>query len=161
MARVRSHTSIPIAAGERLTNKVEFAQLIAASAVDILQPDLGRCGGLLEGKKIAAISEAHGLQIAPHCYSGPIVAAANLQLAACTPNFLILEAIKDWGGFHAELLKTPLRFEDGHTIVPPGPGLGVGLDEAVARAHPYDGEGLHLEMVDDPVDYNDPLWAGR
>ena len=161
MARVRRHTSIPIAAGERLVNKVEFAQLIGASAVDIVQPDLGRSGGLLEGKKIASIAEAHGVQIAPHCYSGPIVGAANLQLAACTPNFLILEAIKDWGGFHAVLLKTPLQFEEGHTVVPPGPGLGVELDEEVARAHRYDGGGLHLEMVDDPVDYRDPRWAGH
>ena len=160
MARVRSHTSIPIAAGERLVNKVEFAQLIAAGAIDIAQPDLGRCGGLLEGKKIASIAEAHGVQIAPHCYSGPLVGAANLQLAACTPNFLVLEAIKDWGGFHAELLKVPLRLEDGHTIVPSAPGLGVELDEEVARAHAFDGEGLHLEMEDDPVDYRDPRWAG-
>ena len=158
MARVRSHTSIPIAAGERLVNKVEFAQLIATEAIDIAQPDLGRCGGLLEGKKIASIAEAHGVQIAPHCYSGPIVGAANLQLAACTPNLLVLEAIKDWGGFHAELLKAPLRFEDGHTIVPSAPGLGVELDEEVARAHAFDGEGLHIEMVDDPVDYRDPRW---
>ena len=158
MARVRSHTSIPIAAGERLVSKVEFAQLIAAEAIDIAQPDLGRCGGLLEGKKIASIAEAHGVQIAPHCYSGPVVGAANLQLAACTPNFLVLEAIKDWGGFHAQLLKTPLRLEDGHTIVPSAPGLGVELDEEIARAHAFDGEGLHLEMVDDPVDYRDPRW---
>ncbi len=160
MARVRSRTSIPIAAGERLIGKVEFARLLTAGAADILQPDLGRCGGLLEGKKIAAIAEAHGAQIAPHCYSGPIVGAANLQLAACTPNFLILEAIKDWGGFHAQLLKTPLRLEDGHTLVPSAPGLGVELDEEVARAHAFQGEGLHLEMVDSPVDYRDPRWAG-
>ncbi|MCY4371132.1 MAG: mandelate racemase/muconate lactonizing enzyme family protein [bacterium] len=160
MAHVRSHTTIPIAAGERLATKVEFARLMTASAVDILQPDLGRCGGILEGKKIASIAEVHGAQIAPHCYSGPIVGAANLQLAACTPNFLILEAMQDWGGFHAELLKTPLRFEDGHTLVPPGPGLGVELDEEVARRHAFEGEGLHLEMEDDPVDYRDPRWAG-
>ena len=161
MARVRQHTSIPIAAGERLTGKAEFARLLAASAVDIVQPDLGRCGGLLEGKKIAAIAEVHGAQIAPHCYCGPIVAAANLQLAACSPNFLILEAIEDWGGFHAELLKTPLRFENGCTVVPTAPGLGVELDEEVLAAHPYEGDRLHIEMVDDPVDHNDPRWAGR
>ena len=114
-----------------------------------------------DAEKIAAIADAHGVQIAPHCYSGPIVGAANLQLAACTPNLLVMEAIKDWGGFHAELLRSPLRFEDGHTVVPAGPGLGVELDEDVARAHAFDGAGLHLEMVDDPVDYRDPRWAGR
>ncbi len=160
MARVRSQTSIPIAAGERLATKVEFSRLISAGAVDILQPDLGRCGGILEGKKIAAVAEAHGLQVAPHCYSGPIVGAANLQLAACTPNLLIIEAIKDWGGFHAALLKAPIGFEDGHTLAPTGPGLGVELDEEVARDHAFDGTALHIEMVDDPVDYRDPRWSG-
>jgi len=159
MARVRSGTSIPIAAGERLATKTEFARLIAAGAVDIIQPDLGRCGGLLEGKKIASLAEAGGVQIAPHCYSGPIVGAANLQLAATSPNLLVLEAIKDWGGFHAELLTRPLGFEDGHTLVPDGPGLGVELDEEVARRHAFKGKGLHLEMVDEPVDYRDPRWG--
>jgi len=86
------------------------------------------------------------------------VAAANLQLAACSPNFLILEAIEDWGGFHAELLKTPLRFENGHTVVPTAPGLGVELDEEVLAANRYEGDQLHIEMVDSPVDHNDPRW---
>ena len=56
-------------------------------------------------KKIAGLAEAHYAQIAPHLYCGPIVGAANIQLAACSPNFLVLEGILDWGGFHAELLR--------------------------------------------------------
>ena len=115
----------------------------------------------MEGKKIAAIAEVHDAQIAPHCYCGPIVAAANLQLAACSPNFLILEAIEDWGGFHAELLKNPLEFENGCTVVPTAPGLGVELDEEVLVANRYEGDRLHIEMVDDPVDHTDPRWTGR
>ena len=151
MARVASATSIPIAAGERLTTKAEFARLLEAGAANILQPNLGRAGGILEGKKIAALAEAHNAQIAPHLYCGPIVGAANVQLATCSPNFLILESILDWSGFHAELLKVPMPFEEGWVIPPTGPGLGVELDEDVARAHPYTGEGLHLDISERPI----------
>jgi 2-dehydro-3-deoxyphosphogalactonate aldolase len=149
MGRVAAATSIPIATGERLTTKSEFARVLEAG-VGIVQPNLGRAGGLLEGKKIAALAEVHNAQIAPHLYCGPIVGAANAQLATCSPNFLILEGILEWGGFHAELLKTPLSWEDGYLIPPTTPGLGVELDEDVARSHPYTGDGLHLDMTEEP-----------
>ena len=151
MARVARQTSIPIATGERLATKYEFARVLALQAASILQMALGRVGGLLEAKKIAGMAEAHYAQIAPHLYCGPIEGAANIQIAACSPNFLILESIQTWGGFHAEILKTPIRWEDGHVIPPTGPGLGVELDEEVAAAHPYDGTLLHLEMADTPI----------
>ncbi len=150
MATVARATSIPIATGERLTTKHEFARVLSAGAASILQPNLGRCGGLLEAKKIAALAEVHSAQLAPHLYCGPIVGAANIQLAACSPSFLILEGIQDWGGFHAEILTTPIRWEDGYVIPPTAPGLGVELDEAVALAHPYTGSELHLEMGETP-----------
>ncbi|HEX6299351.1 MAG TPA: mandelate racemase/muconate lactonizing enzyme family protein [Acidimicrobiia bacterium] len=155
MAQVARGTSIPVATGERLTTKVEFARVLEDRAANILQPNLGRAGGILEGKKIAALAEAHNAQIAPHLYCGPIVGAANIQLATCSPNFLILEGILDWGGFHAEILKTPLRWEDGYLIPPTAPGLGVELDEEVVRAHPYDGNGLHLDMTEEPFGVED------
>ena len=144
MARVARATSIPIATGERLTTKYEFSRVLETGAASILQLNLGRVGGILEGKKIAGMAEAHYAQIAPHLYCGPVVGAANIQLATCSPNFLILEGIKDWGGFHAEILKTPIRFEDGYVIPPNAPGLGIELDEDVARRHPYEGDELHL-----------------
>ncbi len=151
MAKVARATSIPVATGERLTSKYEFARVIEQGAAAILQMNLGRVGGLLEAKKIAGMAEAHYVQLAPHLYCGPIVGAANVQLAACSPNFLILESIGDWGGFHAQLLKTPMRWEAGHVLPPTEPGLGVELDEAVALAHPYEGDQLHLEMTQTPV----------
>ena len=157
MAKVAAQTSIPIATGERLTTKAEFARVLEAGAATILQPNLGRAGGILEGKKIATIAEAHNAQLAPHLYCGPIVGAANIQLAACSPNFLVLEGIGEWGGFGADLLKTPIRWEDGYVIPPTTPGLGVELDEDVARAHPYDGDDLHVAMAEDPIDLADPL----
>jgi 2-dehydro-3-deoxyphosphogalactonate aldolase len=151
MAKVARATSIPVAAGERLTTKYDFARLLSAGAASILQMNLGRVGGLLEAKKIAGMAETHHAQIAPHLYCGPVVGAANIQLAACSPNFLILEGIECWGGFHAEILKTPIMWQDGYVIPPDAPGLGVELNEDVARAHPYEGAMLHLEMTQSPV----------
>ena len=151
MAKVARATSIPVSTGERLTTKYEFARVLEQGAASILQMNLGRVGGLLEAKKIAGMAETRYAQIAPHLYCGPVVGAANIQLAACSPNFLILESIRTWGGFHAEILKAPIRWEDGYVIPPTAPGLGVELDEAVALAHPYDGDALHLEMQGDPL----------
>lgn len=151
MAQVAAGTSIPVATGERLTTKYEFHQVLEAGAAAILQMAIGRVGGLLEGKKIAGIAEAYYGQIAPHLYCGPIEAVANLQLATCTPNFLILEGIQRWGGFHGELLTPNVEWQDGFVTPPPGPGLGVELNEAVARAHPYNDTPLHLEMREEPV----------
>ena len=146
IAKVARATSIPISAGERLTTKYEFHQLLKHGAASILQPNLGRCGGLLEAKKIASMAEVYHAQIAPHLYCGPVVAAANIQLATCTPNFLILETIQGWQGFHSQVVKTSIKFENGFIIPPTEPGLGIELNEEVASAHPYTGSDLHLEM---------------
>jgi 2-dehydro-3-deoxyphosphogalactonate aldolase len=151
MARVARQTSIPIATGERLTTKYEFARVLEEQAASILQMALGRVGGLLEAKKIAGMAETYYAQIAPHLYCGPIEGAANIQISACTPNFLILESIETWGGFHSEILEKPIQWEDGYVIPPSGPGLGVELNEAVALANPYTGDALHLEMQQTPV----------
>jgi galactonate dehydratase len=151
MAKVARATSIPVATGERLTTKYDFARLLRADAAAILQMNLGRVGGILEAKKIAAMAEVDHVQIAPHLYCGPIVGAANIQIATCSPNFLILESIETWGGFHTEILKSPIRFEEGHVIPSTAPGLGVELNEDVARANPYTGDMLHLEMTQHPV----------
>ena len=151
MAKVARKTSIPIATGERLTTKYEFARVLETGAASILQQALGRVGGILEAKKIAGMAEASYAQIAPHLYCGPIEGAANIQLSACSPNFLILEGIQRWDGFHAEILKKPIRWESGYVIPSSEPGIGVELDEEVALANPYNETALHLEMVDKPI----------
>jgi galactonate dehydratase len=150
MAKVAAATTIPISTGERLTTKYEFARVLSTGAASILQLNLGRCGGLLEAKKIAGMAETHYAQIAPHLYCGPIVGAANIQISACSPNFLILESIQDWSGFHADILVKPIQWEDGYVIPPTEPGLGVELNETVALAHPYVGAELHLEPGQTP-----------
>src|ERR1700727_251105 len=154
--RLRSYTYLyPRAAGERLTTKYEFARLLELRAAAIVQMALGRVGGLLEAKKIAGMAEAHYAQIAPHLYCGPIEGAANVQLAACSPNFLILESIETWSGFHAEILKKPIRWEQGYVIPSSEPGLGVELHEEVALANPYTGAELHLVPTFGPVGAGD------
>ena len=146
-----ANTSIPVATGERLCTKYEFADLLRQDAAAILQMNLGRVGGLLEAKKIAAMAEAFHAQIAPHLFCGPIVGAANIQLSACSPNFLVMEGIETWEGFQAEILTTPIKWEDGHVVVPNAPGIGVELNEAVAEANPYSGARLQLRMGDEPA----------
>ncbi len=151
MAKVARACRVPIAAGERLATKYEFARLLEEGAAAILQPNLGRVGGILEAKKIASLAEARHALIAPHLYCGPVVGAANIQVAASSPNFLILEGIERWQGIHAELLRRPIRWEEGYVIPSSEPGLGVELEESVALAHPYRGRALHLEMAAEPI----------
>jgi galactonate dehydratase len=147
MALVARGTKIPIATGERLVTKYEFARVLQCRAASILQMALGRVGGITEAKKIAAMAETHYAQIAPHLYCGPIEGAANIQFAASLPNFLILESIETWGGFHSQLLKKPILWQDGVVVPSSEPGLGVELNKDVARANPYTGNSLHLEMT--------------
>jgi 2-dehydro-3-deoxyphosphogalactonate aldolase len=152
MALVASKTSIPIATGERLSTKYEFAKVIEKKAASIIQFNLGRVGGILEAKKISAIAEAHGAQIAPHLYCGPIVAAANIQIASCIPNFLILECIEKMDGFYAEILKKPIQWKDGFVIPPKEPGLGIEIDEGVIGKYPYNEKKLHLQVSNEIID---------
>jgi 2-dehydro-3-deoxyphosphogalactonate aldolase len=144
-------TSIPIATGERLTTKYEFGRVLENRAASILQMALGRVGGLMEAKKIAGMAETYYAQIAPHLYAGPVEGAANIHYAASLPNFLILESIEEWTGFHADLLKKPILWQDGYVIPPTEPGLGIELNEEVCEAHPYTGTNLHLEMTNRPL----------
>lgn len=145
--------NIPVATGERLCTKAEFATLLRSGGAKILQPALGRVGGLSEGRKIAAIGEVFNAEMAPHLYAGPVEWAANIHLAVSIPNLLLVETIETGGAFHQKLIKNTIRWEDGFIHAPDAPGLGIDFDEDVARAHPYSGKGLHLEMQEAPCDY--------
>ncbi|HXI16077.1 MAG TPA: mandelate racemase/muconate lactonizing enzyme family protein [Chloroflexota bacterium] len=139
MAQVRRNIRIPIATGERLFTKFPFFELIKHEAVDILQPDICNAGGITELKKIAAIAETQHLSMAPHNTNGPVGTVASFHLAASMPNFLIQE-------YHAEFYEPWLfdlvpdqpRRTGNHVPLPNGPGLGITVDEAVARAHPLE-----------------------
>lgn len=155
-AEVQKSVRIPLATGERFTTKSEFATVLRSGGARILQPALGRAGGILEGKKIAAIAEVFTAQVAPHLYAGPVEWAANIQLGASIPNLLMVETIEQGGDFHLKLIRNSIKWEDGHVIVPTEPGLGIDFDEDLARAHPYNGNGLHLQMQEAPCNYNTP-----
>ncbi len=151
MAQVARSVRIPVATGERLTTKAEFAPVLRSGAAAILQPALGRAGGIWETKKIAAMAEVYNAQMAPHLYAGPIEWAANLHLATSIPNLLMAETIET--PFHDALIKSSIRVEEGFVSLSDAPGLGIEVDETLARAHPYTGDGLHLQMQDAPCDY--------
>ncbi|WP_419738985.1 mandelate racemase/muconate lactonizing enzyme family protein [Ruegeria sp.] len=151
MARVARNVSIPVATGERMTTKAEFGAVLRAGAAEILQPALGRAGGIWEMKKVAAMAEVFNAQMAPHLYAGPVEWAANIHLAASIPNLLLLETIET--PFHDQLIKGSIRVEEGFVTPPTTAGLGIEVDEDLARAHPYKGDGLHLQMQEEPCDY--------
>ncbi|QBF30709.1 mandelate racemase/muconate lactonizing enzyme family protein [Thalassococcus sp. S3] len=151
MAKIAASVRIPVATGERLCTKAEFAPVLRAGAATILQPALGRAGGIWEMKKVAAMAEVYNAQMAPHLYAGPVEWAANVHFAASIPNILMAETIET--PFHDALIKGSIQVEDGFITPPDTPGLGIDVDEALARAHPYLGDGLHLEMQEAPCDY--------
>ena len=149
IGKVAKATSIPVATGERLTTKLEFHQALQAG-VSILQPDIGRSGGIWETKKIAMIAELYNAQIAPHIYCGPVAHAAAAHVAFSSPSFLILETIQT--DFHDGILQKPLAWEQGYLLPPTQPGLGIVLNEEALIANPYTPGGrLHLEMCQTPL----------
>ncbi|MCP9482736.1 mandelate racemase/muconate lactonizing enzyme family protein [Shimia sp. CNT1-13L.2] len=151
MARVARNVRIPVATGERMATKAEFGAVLRAGAAEILQPALGRAGGIWEMKKVAAMAEAFNAQMAPHLYAGPVEWAANIHLAASIPNLLMIETIET--DFHNDLIRGAISVDNGFVIPPETPGLGIEVDEDLARAHPYTGKDLHLQMQDAPCDY--------
>lgn len=158
IGKVAAATSIPVSTGERLTTKIEFHQALKAG-VSILQPDIGRSGGIWETKKIAILAEAFNAQIAPHIYCGPVAHAAAAHLAFATPNFLILESILT--DFHAAVVRKPLAWEAGYMPAPTEPGLGLELNDEVIAAHPYTTGGrLHLEMCQTVLDSGNTRTVG-
>jgi galactonate dehydratase len=127
---------LPVAAGERSSTIYGCRELIEREIVDVLQPDMGRVGGIYQMKKIAAMAEAHHIMMAPHDGSnGPLCEAAAVHVMSSVPNFLILEHRADDVPWRYELV-TELPVVDGHIEVPRRPGLGVELNESVALAHP-------------------------
>ncbi|HTI01177.1 MAG TPA: galactonate dehydratase [Acidisoma sp.] len=133
-------TTIPIALGERLYTRWDFKPFLERGIVDIIQPDLAHAGGISEVRRIAAMAEAYDVALAPHCPLGPIAFASCLQIASTTPNFVIEEmslGIHYNTGGHDLMTyladKSVFALTDGFVQVPPGPGLGIDLDETLIR----------------------------
>lgn len=144
---VANHTSTPLATGERLYTRWEFKNLLKEGVIDIIQPDVALCGGILETRKIAAMAEAFDVGVAPHAPYGPIALAATLQLDVCTPNVFIQEqslGIHYNKGF--DLLdfvknKEIFQYKDGFLDIPTKPGLGIEINEELVEK--VSAEGLY------------------
>lgn len=145
--QIAREVAIPIATGERLYTRWEFKRLFQQGCVDIVQPDVAMCGGILETRKICAMAEAYDMAAAPHAPYGPIALAATLQVDACTPNVFIQEqslGIHYNQGF--DLLdfiknKDIFAYENGYVKLPTKPGLGLDMD--IDRIEEISAEGLH------------------
>ena len=137
LAEVKRRIDIPVAAGERLYTRWDFRELLAKRAADYLQPDLSHTGGILELRKIAAMAECHFLPVCPHNPIGAITNAATLQIAACTPNFHMLETMSNDVDYRQTLTTEHVDFADGMMTIPDRPGLGIDIVEEALLAHPY------------------------
>jgi galactonate dehydratase len=135
IARVAAAVNLPIAAGERHANVWGVRELIEREIIDVVQPDTGRAGGLLQMKKMAALAEAHYVTFAPHDGSlGPVAEMAAVHLCATLPNFLILEHLEDDVPQRYEVMDPQPTIVDGFMQVPDGPGLGIDIvEEAIAK----------------------------
>jgi galactonate dehydratase len=134
---VAAHSKVPLATGERLVDRTEFADLLAARVVSIVQPDICHCGGLLEAKKIAAMAEAFSVGVAPHNPLGPIAGVAALHFAVSTPNHVIQEEMVGAVPWYFEVVEGPIKLIDGFWRIPDEPGLGITVNEAACARHPY------------------------
>jgi galactonate dehydratase len=136
MTKLSEHVDIPLASGECNYTKHEFRTILDAQALDIVQPDICVCGGIMEMKKIAAMAEASYVMVAPHNPMGPVATTVNVHFAASTPNFFILEYHPDDAAPRKDLLKEPLMVKDGYIPLPAKPGLGIELNEEAFRHYP-------------------------
>jgi len=133
---VWEQVNIPIAVGERLYTRYGFRRVLELHAADILQPDIGYVGGIMEAKKIAAMAEAYSMRMQPHLVcASPVSTAAALQFDACIPNFYIHEHYPYRGSEHHALVEhaPELDLADGRLPIPTRPGLGVELVEERVR----------------------------
>jgi galactonate dehydratase len=142
MADLARRTWVPLAAGERLTLRKPFHELLELGAASVLQPDLVHCGGIGEARRIAALGEVYGAVIAPHSSTGPIGHAASLHVGFATPNFVIQETWRADVPWRFEVLSESLELEGGVARLPTRPGLGVEVDEHEAAKHPFAQEPL-------------------
>ena len=152
IARVSAAVNIPIAAGERLATIWGTKELIEREIVDVIQPDTGRAGGLLQMKKIAAMAEAHYITFAPHDGSlGPVAEMAAVHLCSTLPNFLILEHLEDDVPQRYEVMQPQPTIVDGFMLVPDAPGLGVDIVEEAIAQYPSTGNVSLPSAGDEPL----------
>jgi L-rhamnonate dehydratase len=126
-------TTLRLAAGEQYSGYADFARLTVEGGIDVLQPDLSRCGGLTVGKQIADLATRRQIDCVPHAWLTDLLKAASLHLNAYLMNSLYLEFNVSSASLLNTLCTTAIRMVDGKIPVPTGPGLGVEVDEEMVR----------------------------
>jgi galactonate dehydratase len=145
LAKVAERVRSPIATGERIHDRIEFRELFERQAADVVQPDIGHLGGILETRKLAATAETHYVLVAPHNVGGPVLTSASLHLAACTPNFKLQENFNDFADEEVKQAAPGLpEVVDGYFSLPTAPGLGLRLDVDFVAEHPP--RGAHFDL---------------
>ncbi len=130
----------PIATGERLVGRWEFRELLEKRACSIIQPDISHCGGISEGRRIAAMAETYSIPVACHNPQGPVSTAASLHVGFATPNYLIQEVVRADVPWRNDILLMPLDVQSGVCTAPTAPGLGIDINEAEARKYAFQAE---------------------
>ena len=138
LLQIKNSINCPLATGERLIGQMEFEDIISNRIVDIVQPDLNHCGGLLEAKNIAAAASVANIGVAPHNPNGPIAAAASLHFAASTTNHIIQEVMDKSVPWYDDIISlTPIKRVEDYWLIPDTPGLGIEVNEKEAKKYPF------------------------
>jgi galactonate dehydratase len=141
IVEVARRSPVPVATGESLSSKQQFAELLQHECVSILQPEPLNLGGIFATRKIADMADAHFGMIAPHSAQGPVCSAACVQLNASLPNFLIHEIFDEFNEpWEKEIVRNHVEVKDGYIEIPDRPGLGIDLDVEEIAKHPYQQE---------------------
>ncbi len=151
IAEIQRAVATPIATGERLVSQHACRPFFEQRACSILQPDITHCGGLSEVRRIAAMAEAYRMAIAPHNPQGPVSTAASLELGFATPSYIICEAVHLDVPWRRDVVEEGFVVEPKGRIVRPGtrPGLGIEINEAEVKKHPFQQELLQRSFYAD------------
>jgi L-alanine-DL-glutamate epimerase-like enolase superfamily enzyme len=133
--RLTESTTMKIATGEEESGRLAFARLIRETHVDIIQPDVSRCGGLTEARKIATLAADSNIMLVPHAFKTGVLVAASIQLIAALPDVPFLEFSVTGSAIRKELLVKPFIQKNGFVEVPQEPGLGIELNPEVVRKY--------------------------
>jgi galactonate dehydratase len=148
LRRIREHSNVAVASGERIHVFSEFRELFEQGLIDVVQADLTHCGGFTAMRKLAGWTQAYDLMLAPHNVCGPVGTAANVHFAIATNNYKVLEHFNDFADpWVATLVEGAPRVDetDGCFGLPTAPGLGVTLDHDACAARPR--TGAHFNLV--------------
>ena len=148
MKEIKDNCTIPIATGERFTSIFDFQQLLELNATDYIRPDLCLASGISGCKKISEMAEAKHIKVIPHNPLSPISTAACVQLDASIPNFALQEYTGESEYPKKDLIKNPIKLDNGYLIVPDEVGLGITINEESLKTPE------NPKILDTPIGYD-------